>query len=100
MPRFEVVWQRAAKRAVAEVLPEKIAFVVYEYITERLCENPRRLGKPLAKPWQGYYSARVNMFRIIYRIDDKRVIVIVADVRHRAHVYAAQLQGKRKPPPK
>jgi len=51
-----------------------------------LVENPYRVGKPLTS-WEGYYSARRSEWRIIYRIDDHRVLVEVITIAHRADSY-------------
>ena len=37
----------AARRALAETLPEQIAVAVWEFIRGPLLENPHRVGKPL-----------------------------------------------------
>ena len=73
-------------------MPEKYALAVYEFITGALSENPRRVGKELGEEMKGKFSARLNVYRIIYEIHDHEVVVIVVDVRHRAHVYASRLR--------
>lgn len=92
MPHYRIEWRAAAKRAIAQELPEKYALAIYEFITGPLSENPRRLGKELGKEMKGKYSARLSVYRVIYEIHDEEVVVIVVDVRHRAHVYAARIR--------
>ena len=94
MTRYRIDWRAAAKRAIAQELPEKYALAVYEFITGPLSENPQRVGKPLGENMAGKYSARLSVYRIIYEIHNDEVVVIVVDVRHRAHVYAARLRKK------
>jgi mRNA interferase RelE/StbE len=56
---------------------------------EQLEENPRihpnitRLKGPLA----GYYRFRVGDYRVIYRIEERGRIVIVAIIAHRREAY-------------
>lgn len=92
MSQYRIEWRAAAKRAIAQDLPEKYAVAIYEFITGPLRENPHRVGKELGKEMKGKYSARLSAYRVIYEIHDDEVVVIVVDVRHRAHVYAARVR--------
>lgn len=58
-----------AARAL-EKLPDRMAFAVVEFLTGRLLRNPRRLGKPLSGQFRGLWAARVQDYRIRYRIED------------------------------
>ncbi|TPW72310.1 type II toxin-antitoxin system RelE/ParE family toxin [Schumannella sp. 10F1B-5-1] len=85
--RYEVVFSRTAKRAIAEELPEGVAAAALEFILGPLAENPRRVGKPLRSPFEGLHSARRGEYRVIYRIEDRKLIVQVASVSHRRDAY-------------
>lgn len=76
-----------AAKALAEVLPEKVAAAAYEFITGPLLDNPRRVGKPLDPPMAPAWSARRGTYRILYRIDDTSRSVNVTAIRHRADAY-------------
>ncbi|MGH3191679.1 MAG: type II toxin-antitoxin system RelE family toxin [Streptosporangiaceae bacterium] len=76
-----------AAKALAEVLPEKVAAAAYEFITGPLLDSPRRVGKPLDPPMAPAWSARRGTYRILYRIDDTSHTVSVTAVRHRADAY-------------
>ncbi|MHB1089143.1 MAG: type II toxin-antitoxin system RelE family toxin [Acidimicrobiales bacterium] len=78
---------RSAASALTDVLPEKIAHAVYEFITGPLLENPHRVGKPLAPPLAPAYSARRGDYRVLYFIDDAMHTVKVTAIRHRADAY-------------
>jgi mRNA interferase RelE/StbE len=47
--------------------------------TDGLAEDPEKKGKPLAAELDGYYSIRAvgQRYRIIYRIDNEKVVVLV-----------------------
>lgn len=79
-------------RAIAHQLPEKVAHAVVAYLDGPLRENPWHVGKPLDHEFEGLYSARTGSYRIIYKIENHKVLVIVVDVRHRATVYAMRLK--------
>jgi mRNA-degrading endonuclease RelE of RelBE toxin-antitoxin system len=78
---------RSAASALTDVLPEKIAHAVYEFITGPLLENPKRVGKPLGPPLAPAYSARRGDYRVLYLIDDARHTVKVTAIRHGADAY-------------
>jgi mRNA interferase RelE/StbE len=78
---------RPARRALSEELPVKVAAAAWELIDGALRDNPHRLGKPLRAPFAGQWVARRSSYRIRYRIDDARQVVIVLDIRGRADAY-------------
>ncbi len=67
-------------------LPEAVLAAVLETL-RAICENPRRLGKPLRFELAGCFSARRGPYRVIYSIDDAARTVSVLGVAHRADVY-------------
>lgn len=86
--RYELRLSRAARRALAETLPESVAAAVWEFVSGPLLDNPHRVGKRLRFELEGYYSARRGQYRVIYSIDDHTVIVDVIKISHRGDAYA------------
>ena len=84
---YELRLSRAARRALAETLPESVASAVWQFVSGPLLDNPHRVGKPLRFELDGYYSARRGQYRVIYRIDDREVIVDVVKIAHRGDAY-------------
>jgi mRNA-degrading endonuclease RelE of RelBE toxin-antitoxin system len=79
---------RPARRAISESLPEDVATAAVEFITGRLPEVPRRVGKPLRDELAGLWSARLGTeLRVVYRIDESKHSVVVEDIQHRSTVY-------------
>lgn len=85
--RFEVRVQPAARRALADRLPEAVAAAVLEFLDGPLAEEPLRVGKPLVGPLAGYLGVRRGTYRVIYRVDLDRRMVQVLDIDHRSRVY-------------
>jgi mRNA-degrading endonuclease RelE of RelBE toxin-antitoxin system len=83
--RYNLLLARSAAAALTDVLPEKIAHAVYEFITGPLLDNPQRVGNPL--PLAPAYSARRGDYRVLYLIDDATRRVKVTAIRHRADAY-------------
>lgn len=85
--RYEVVFTATARRALEFELPEKIASAAFEFIVGALCENPRRVGKPLREPLAPLYSARRGEYRVIYDIREHRLVIQIVAVTHRRDAY-------------
>jgi mRNA interferase RelE/StbE len=84
---YEIRFQPAARRAIAERLPEAVAAAVLEFCEATLTVSPYRVGKPLFGPLAGCHGARRGTYRIVYRIDETRHLVQVLDVDHRSEIY-------------
>ena len=84
---YELRLSRAARRALAEALPENVAAAVWQFVNGPLLDNPHRVGKRLRFELEGYYSARRGQYRVIYRIDEHEVIVDVIKISHRGDAY-------------
>lgn len=85
--RFSLRVTPAVRRALAERLPESIAFAAFEFINGPLLDNPHRVGRHLLPPVDDRHSARRGSYRIIYRIDEKARVVTVVDVDQRSDAY-------------
>ncbi len=83
---FEIEWAAPAMRAL-ERLPEKVAVAAIEFIYGPLADEPHRVGRLLRFELEGKHSAHRGDYRVIYRIDDARRVVLVLVLGHRADVY-------------
>lgn len=81
---YDVEVARPARRALTDELPVKAATAAWELIDGALRDNPQRLGKPLCAPFAGHWVARRSSYRVRYRINEERHLVIVLDIRGRA----------------
>ena len=75
-----------AERTLAR-LPARVAAAIVEFMIGPLLKEPRRVGKPLQRELEGYWSARRGAYRIVYRVDDAAGTVRVVRIDHRADVY-------------
>ena len=80
--RFTATVRRDLQKLTPRVLPAVIEFAFGERARE-----PRRVGKPLRRELAGFYSARRGPYRLLYRIDDDRSLVLIDRVDHRAYIY-------------
>ena len=85
--KYQLRLSRAARRALAETLPESVAAAVWQFVSGPLLDSPHRVGKRLRFELEGYHSARRGQYRVIYRIDEREVIVDVIKISHRVDAY-------------
>ncbi|MFH1856955.1 MAG: type II toxin-antitoxin system RelE/ParE family toxin [Candidatus Omnitrophota bacterium] len=52
-----------------------------------LAAAPKGLGKPLKGEFQGYWRYRWGNYRIIYKIAEQEVLILILRVSHRKEVY-------------
>jgi mRNA interferase RelE/StbE len=62
---------------------------ILRYLRERIAgsEDPRRFGKPLRHNLAGLWRYRVDDYRLICRLEDGRVVIVVLQVGYRRDVY-------------
>jgi mRNA interferase RelE/StbE len=84
---YEIRFQPAARRAIAQRLPEAVAAAVLEFCDAALAVNPQRVGKPLFGPLAGCHGARRGTYRIVYRIEETSRMVHTLDIDHRSEIY-------------
>jgi mRNA interferase RelE/StbE len=51
------------------------------------CENPRQRGKGLTAQFSGFWRYRIGDYRVICKLKDEELIVIVVALGHRSSVY-------------
>ena len=50
--------------------------------------DPKELGKPLKGEFQGYWRYRWGDYRVIYKISEREILVIVLRISNRKDVYS------------
>ncbi len=70
-------------------LDKPLQHEILTYLRKRIAVNddPRRFGKPLSYDKHGLWRYRVKDVRIICRIEDDDLIVLVIRVGHRKDIY-------------
>lgn len=53
---------------------------------KKLKENPR-LGKPLTATLSGLWSLRIDKYRVIYKLIENKLIIMVLNIGHRKDIY-------------
>lgn len=70
-------------------LDRKTAARILDVLEKRIAvlDDPRTLGAPLRGAHQGYWRWRIGDYRLIARIEDRRITILVVRIGHRREVY-------------
>ena len=62
---------------------------ILRFLRERVArlDNPRDLGEALAGSLSVYWKSRVGDYRVIAKIEDRQVTILVVRIGHRREVY-------------
>ncbi len=72
-------------RKLSKVMQRRITSFLQKHIQHS--ENPRISGKPLVGHMSGLWRYRVGDYRIVCKIKDDELTVLVINIGHRKNVY-------------
>ena len=88
MSKFQVILAKSAGKKLKK-LPKKKRLGILKALKE--LEKDPYLGKPLIGELSGLFSLRIWPYRVIYRIEKSRLMVIILDIGHRQGIYKNHL---------
>ncbi|MBQ7995965.1 MAG: type II toxin-antitoxin system RelE/ParE family toxin [Bacilli bacterium] len=85
---FRVEFAESAKRELKK-LDKYTQKIILLWLKKNLdgCANPRIKGKPLSANRAGQWRYRIGDYRVIAKIDDGKLIILVIVIGHRREVY-------------
>ena len=85
---YKVEYTRTAFKQLKK-MDKKIAAFIISFIEEKLvgCENPRLFGKALQGVLNDKWRYRIGDYRILAKIEDDILIIIVVELGHRKDIY-------------
>ncbi len=84
---MKIIYSEDAKKQLKK-LEKTVQIRIKKYLREvEELDNPRGRGKGLAGDLSGYWRYRVGDYRIICKIEDDKLIIIVFDIGHRKNIY-------------
>ncbi len=79
------------QRALKELkkLDKHTASLILGWVRKNLenCENPRQHGKGLTSNHSGEWRYRIGDYRLLAKIEDNRVTILILNVGHRRDIY-------------
>ncbi len=86
--QYRIVYHHEIPDDLANI-PVNIKERIQKAIESRLLVDPINYGLPLRKSLQGHRKLRVGEYRVIYRIEHEKIIVL--KIGHRRDVYPETL---------
>lgn len=83
---WHIKWDDRARKELRS-LDHTIQKKILQYVRERSTHNPRDFGRGLVGDKLGLWRYRVDDYRVICRIEDHRLTVLVLEVGHRKEIY-------------
>lgn len=86
--KYKILFTNKADKALRKIDHSQRKMIL-SWVKNNLvdCEEPRRQGKALSGGKKGYWRYRVGVYRIIAKIDDTKLIIIMINISHRKDVY-------------
>ena len=80
-----------SKRALKDLkkLDKHTVSLILGWVRKNLedCENPRLHGKALTADKKGQWRYRIGDFRLLAKIEDERIIILILGIGHRREIY-------------
>ena len=85
---WKIEWDDRARRELRK-LDYPVQKEILRYLRTRISksENPRVFGQNLSGNKAGLWRYRIENYRIICRIEDEALVVLVVGVGHRKEIY-------------
>jgi mRNA interferase RelE/StbE len=84
---YKIRFSEKAEKAFLK-LDGSIKKKIIEFFDQKnILSNPKSFGKSLLYNYKGNWRYRVGDYRIICRIEEKELLVLVIDVGHRKNIY-------------
>ena len=60
---------------------------ILDRVEKHLAKDPKQLGKMLKGKFEGYWRYRWGNYRVIYKISEKEILIVVFRIAHRKSIY-------------
>jgi len=68
-------------------IPAQDVKKIFDFLKKQVAKDPRAIGKPLKGELREFWRYRVGNYRILAKIKDNQLIVLIVKVGHRKDVY-------------
>jgi len=86
MPVYHIEYHPRTKSQL-EIIPKKVRGQIFERV-EKLSKDPRPIGvEPLHGADEGFFRVRQGDYRIVYSIEDHKLLILIVRVVDRKEVY-------------
>lgn len=85
---WRIEFESAAEKELAKLGREPARRII-AFLRSRVASlaDPRSIGEALKGPFAGYWKYRVGDDRVVCRIEDDRITIVIVRIGHRKEVY-------------
>ncbi len=84
---YKVVYLDSVEEDLKKLDKSTVSKILYR-IETYLAREPKELGKPLKGEFQGYWRYRWGDYRVIYKISEQEILILVLRISNRKDVYS------------
>ena len=84
---YKVVYLNSVEEDLKK-LDKSTARKILNRIEAYLACDPKELGKPLKGEFQGYWRYRWGDYRVIYKISEREILILVLRISNRKDAYS------------
>ncbi|MEK7171779.1 MAG: type II toxin-antitoxin system RelE/ParE family toxin [Patescibacteria group bacterium] len=92
---YQIVYHKLVLKEDFKRIPKGDQKRIFRDIYKKLISGPSIFGKPLTDNLKGYFRLRIGQYRVIYRIEKQKIVVVVAHVGLRKD-FAAYFESARR----
>ena len=83
---YKVLYLESVERDLL-ALDKPVRKKIMDKIEKTLAQDPRGLGKSLTGSFAGLWRYRIGDYRVIYKIAEREILIMIAHIGHRKDVY-------------
>jgi mRNA interferase RelE/StbE len=83
---WKIEFTPAAEKDLAK-MGKKEAREIHRFLKDRVAPDPKAFGKNLKGQLREFWRWRVGDYRILAKIEDDRLLVLVVQLGHRSKIY-------------
>ena len=84
---YKVVYLNSVEEDLKKLDKTTVRKILNRIETYLACD-PKELGKPLKGEFQGYWRYRWGDYRVIYKISEREILILVLSISNRKDVYS------------
>jgi mRNA interferase RelE/StbE len=83
---YKVLYKASVEKDLKK-LDKSVAKNIIHQIENKLTKDPKYLGKQLSGLFKGLRSFRIGEYRVIFRMSEDEILILVLRISHRKDVY-------------
>lgn len=68
-------------------LDKSVIKKILDKIEKYLAKDPKKLGEALKGEFEGYWRYRWGNYRVMYKISEQEILIVILRIAHRKSVY-------------